>query len=153
MADASTLADERRGSSGLLSAVGADIDSASIAQMRAACSLPVAAAGPDARCSCWIWSPDRGVLATRGAVIPYAVGVDIACRVRLECLGMAPEALGHEHVRKQFRRAIEEETRFGVGARVFAAAAACGAGPRLGFARYVPGKGQGVEAARHERER
>ncbi|MFO0786235.1 MAG: RtcB family protein [Phycisphaerales bacterium] len=96
---------------------GADIDSASIAQMRAACSLPVAAAGalmPDAHVGYGL--PIGGVLATRGAVIPYAVGVDIACRVRLSVLGMAPEALGHEHVRKQFRRAIEEETRFGVGA-------------------------------------
>ncbi len=56
------------------------IDPAAIAQMRAAMSLPVAVAGalmPDAHVGYGL--PIGGVLATSETVIPYAVGVDIAC--------------------------------------------------------------------------
>ncbi len=56
------------------------IDAGAIAQMRAAMSLPVAVAGalmPDAHIGYGL--PIGGVLATSETVIPYAVGVDIAC--------------------------------------------------------------------------
>ncbi len=83
--------------------------------MDAACRLPVAVAGalmPDAHVGYGL--PIGGVLATRNAVIPYAVGVDIACRMKMTVLDVPLDWLA----RKQDRliRAIEEETRFGVGA-------------------------------------
>jgi len=54
------------------------------------------------------------VLATDNAVIPYAVGVDIACRMKMTVLDIPIDDLD----RKQDRltRAIGAETRFGVGA-------------------------------------
>ena len=54
-----------------------------------ACSLPVAVAGalmPDAHLGYGL--PIGGVLATENAVIPYAVGVDIACRMKLTVLDL-----------------------------------------------------------------
>jgi tRNA-splicing ligase RtcB len=58
--------------------------------------------------------PIGGVLATDNAVIPYAVGVDIACRMKMTVLDLGPAALDTESQR--LTRAIETETRFGVGA-------------------------------------
>jgi tRNA-splicing ligase RtcB len=63
---------------------GDDLDPASIKQMANACALPVAVAGalmPDAHVGYGL--PTGGVLATENAVVPYAVGVDIACRMKL----------------------------------------------------------------------
>src|SRR5215207_4654631 len=60
------------------------IEAESRAQMDVAMRLPVSVAGalmPDAHIGYGL--PIGGVLATDNAVIPYAVGVDIACRVRL----------------------------------------------------------------------
>jgi tRNA-splicing ligase RtcB len=54
------------------------------------------------------------VLAIRNAVIPYAVGVDIACRMKMTVLDLPVDAL--ERDQKRFTRALETETRFGVGA-------------------------------------
>ncbi|MBL9119355.1 MAG: RtcB family protein [Phycisphaerae bacterium] len=85
-------------------------------QMRVAAMLPVAVGAalmPDAHVGYGI--PIGGVLATDNAVVPYAVGVDIACRVRLSVLDMKPHAL--ERHDDKFVKAIESETRFGVGAR------------------------------------
>ena len=53
-----------------------------------ACLLPVSVAGalmPDAHASYGL--PIGGVLATDNAVIPYAVGVDIACRMKMTIIG------------------------------------------------------------------
>jgi tRNA-splicing ligase RtcB len=58
--------------------------------------------------------PIGGVLATDGAVIPYAVGVDIACRMKLTVLDLPVTVLDHDDA--PLRQAIEKETRFGVGA-------------------------------------
>ena len=63
---------------------GADLEPQAVQQMANACALPVAVAGalmPDAHVGYGL--PIGGVLATENAVIPYAVGVDIACRMRL----------------------------------------------------------------------
>ena len=63
---------------------GDQIQDNAIEQLRTACSLPIAVRGalmPDAHLGFGL--PVGGVLATRNAVIPYAVGVDIACRMRL----------------------------------------------------------------------
>jgi tRNA-splicing ligase RtcB len=57
-------------------------DPKSIEQMRVACELPVAVQGalmPDNHLGYGL--PIGGVLATHNSVIPYAVGVDIACRM------------------------------------------------------------------------
>jgi tRNA-splicing ligase RtcB len=53
------------------------------------------------------------VLATDNAVIPYAVGVDIACRMKMTVLDLPVRALSEDQPR--LANAIERETRFGVG--------------------------------------
>ncbi len=58
--------------------------------------------------------PIGGVLATRNAVIPYAVGVDIACRVKMSVLDLPLRLLDDDPHR--LRKALGEETRFGIGA-------------------------------------
>lgn len=93
---------------------GKDLDPKSIEQMENACSLPVSVRGalmPDAHVGYGL--PIGGVLATRNAVIPFAVGVDIACRMKMTVLDMPPDAL--EKQVDRLRSAIERETRFGVG--------------------------------------
>jgi len=57
--------------------------------------------------------PIGGVLATDNAVIPYAVGVDIACRMMLTVFDLPPERLKEDEGR--FKKIIEQNTRFGVG--------------------------------------
>jgi tRNA-splicing ligase RtcB len=58
--------------------------------------------------------PIGGVLATENAVIPYAVGVDIACRMKLSVLDIPATDL--KRIEDQLERALERETVFGVGA-------------------------------------
>jgi tRNA-splicing ligase RtcB len=94
---------------------GDDFDASALDQMNNACRLPVAVAGalmPDAHVGYGL--PIGGVLAVTDAVIPYAVGVDIACRMKLTVLDLPLGALEKERTR--FTRALEGETRFGVGA-------------------------------------
>ena len=96
---------------------GRDLDAQSVRQMERACSLPVALAGalmPDAHVGYGL--PIGGVLATDNAVIPYAVGVDIACRMKLTVLDMPLSTLQHDRGTDRLRKAITAETRFGVGA-------------------------------------
>ena len=90
------------------------IDPEAIAQMDQAMRLPVSVAGalmPDAHIGYGI--PIGGVLATDGVVIPYAVGVDIACRMRLSVFQDSPNVIGQRV--EQFKKALMEQTRFGVG--------------------------------------
>ncbi len=79
--DASKWADALRETALPFQVWGGDgIDAAAKAQMENALRLPVAVAGalmPDAHVGYGL--PIGGVLATQGTVIPYAVGVDIAC--------------------------------------------------------------------------
>lgn len=93
---------------------GDDLDPASIDQMRYACSLPVSRQGalmPDAHVGYGL--PIGGVLATEGAVIPYAVGVDIACRMKLSVLDLP---VGMLDAPERLEKALHAETKFGVGA-------------------------------------
>ena len=63
---------------------GSGLETEAVKQMANACALPVSVAGalmPDAHVGYGL--PIGGVLATDNAVIPYAVGVDIACRMKL----------------------------------------------------------------------
>ena len=94
---------------------GQNLDSAALQQMENACSLPVSAAGalmPDAHVGYGL--PIGGVLATRESVIPYAVGVDIACRVKLSVFDFPVKRLKGEA--DKLKRILEENTRFGIGA-------------------------------------
>ena len=94
---------------------GEHLEHDAVMQMEKACLLPVSVAGalmPDAHVGYGL--PIGGVLATVNAVIPYAVGVDIACRMKMTVLDIPVRDL--EQKQDRLTRAIEAETRFGVGA-------------------------------------
>jgi tRNA-splicing ligase RtcB len=68
---------------------GEGLEPEAVNQMGRACQLPVSVAGalmPDAHVGYGL--PIGGVLATDNAVIPYAVGVDIACRMKMTVLDL-----------------------------------------------------------------
>ena len=93
---------------------GTDIDQASHVQMKQACAVPLArgaALMPDAHVGYGL--PIGGVLALENAVIPYAVGVDIACRMKLSVLDVPVSTLEDNFDR--CRHALEQGTRFGIG--------------------------------------
>lgn len=94
---------------------GEELEEEAVNQMDKACLLPVSVAGalmPDAHVGYGL--PIGGVLATENAVIPFAVGVDIACRMKMTVLDLPLRDL--ERKQDRLARAIETETRFGVGA-------------------------------------
>ena len=94
---------------------GDQIEPEARAQMDAAMALPVALAGalmPDAHVGYGL--PIGGVLATDNAVIPYGVGVDIACRMMMTVFDVPPDLLRTQ--RDLYVAAIESNTRFGLGA-------------------------------------
>src|SRR5438105_14807696 len=73
---------------------GSDLEPDAVQQLKNACQLPVAVSGalmPDAHVGYGL--PIGGVLATDDAVIPYAVGVDIACRMKMTVLDLPVTAL------------------------------------------------------------
>src|SRR5688572_32972421 len=93
---------------------GEGLEEGSLEQMRHAVRLPVAVAGalmPDAHVGYGL--PIGGVLATENAVIPYAVGVDIACRMRLSVYDVP--ATDIKRLNEQLVRALHRETKFGTG--------------------------------------
>jgi tRNA-splicing ligase RtcB (3'-phosphate/5'-hydroxy nucleic acid ligase) len=93
---------------------GTDLEPDAVQQLKNACRLPVALSGalmPDAHVGYGL--PIGGVLATHEAVIPYAVGVDIACRMKMTVLDLPLGTLAGDASR--LTRAIERETRFGIG--------------------------------------
>ncbi len=94
---------------------GEGLDAPAVQQMVNACALPVAVAGalmPDAHVGYGL--PIGGVLAVDNAVIPYAVGVDIACRMKLTVYDRAASAIAGQ--RDRLANLLEGETCFGVGA-------------------------------------
>jgi len=94
---------------------GTGLEPDAVQQMKNACQLPVAVSGalmPDAHVGYGL--PIGGVLATKDAVIPYAVGVDIACRMKMTVLDLPVSTLTDDQSR--LAKALERETRFGVGA-------------------------------------
>ena len=94
---------------------GSDLEPGCVRQMENACKLPVAVSGalmPDAHPGYGL--PIGGVLATKNAVIPYAVGVDIACRMKMSVLDLPLESFTRDPAK--LAKAIETETRFGIGA-------------------------------------
>ncbi len=83
-------------------------------QMDVAMRLPVAVQGalmPDAHKGYGL--PVGGVLAARNAVIPYAVGMDIGCRMCLSVLDLPVSRLDHD--RNDLTRTLKENSRFGKG--------------------------------------
>lgn len=95
---------------------GDDLDQGSQDQINRACELPMACGAalmPDAHVGYGL--PIGGVLATEGHVIPYAVGVDIACRMRMTVIDMPSETL--ESKFDDYAKSLQNGTRFGVGAQ------------------------------------
>ncbi|MEM8875737.1 MAG: RtcB family protein [Planctomycetota bacterium] len=95
---------------------GRDLDDNAVKQMDVARRLPVAVSSalmPDAHLGYGL--PIGGVLATDNAVIPYAVGVDIACRMRLTVFDVPADQL--DGMRGKLTNALQRETRFGMGAK------------------------------------
>ncbi|MCB0319584.1 MAG: RtcB family protein [Bdellovibrionales bacterium] len=95
---------------------GEDIERDALQQMKNACELPIAvkaALMPDAHVGYGL--PIGGVLATDNAVVPYAVGVDIACRVKLTVFDIPASEI--ERRREPLAHAIERNTEFGIGAK------------------------------------
>ena len=90
------------------------IEEGAIKQMEVAMQLPVTVAGslmPDAHQGYGL--PIGGVLATKNAIIPYGVGVDIGCRMALSIYDI-PEAFYYENEAK-FKRELVAQTKFGAG--------------------------------------
>lgn len=93
----------------------AHIEAGAVAQMSTALRLPIAVAGalmPDAHQGYGL--PIGGVLATRNAIIPYGVGVDIGCRMCLSIFDVSEAAFRASE--SQFKRELIAQTLFGAGA-------------------------------------
>ncbi len=82
-------------------------------QMKTAMKLPIVRKGalmPDSHLGYGL--PIGGVLATEGAVIPYAIGMDIGCRMSLTIYEASERYLKmHEH---KFKNSILKNTAFGL---------------------------------------
>lgn len=92
------------------------IDDGAIEQMEEACRLPDAVGAalmPDAHIGYGL--PIGGVLALENAVCPYAVGVDIACRMKLSILDLPVSALEDDKRFPDFQKALQNGTVFGAG--------------------------------------
>jgi tRNA-splicing ligase RtcB len=84
---------------------GEGLEHGAVMQMEKACLQPVTVAGalmPDAHVGYGL--PIGGVLATENTVIPYAVGVDIACRMKMTVLDIPMQDL--ERHQDRLTRAI-----------------------------------------------
>lgn len=94
---------------------GEGLEAGAVDQMKHAARLPVAVLGalmPDAHVGYGL--PIGGVLATENAVIPYAVGVDIACRMKLSVFDIPASDI--KRLNDQLVRVLQRETKFGTGA-------------------------------------
>ena len=85
-------------------------------QMRDAMRLPVSVGGalmPDSHQGYGL--PIGGVLATDGVVIPYAVGVDVACRMRMTVFDVPAQVTDEK--RAELAEALLRNTNFGAGGK------------------------------------
>jgi tRNA-splicing ligase RtcB (3'-phosphate/5'-hydroxy nucleic acid ligase) len=90
------------------------IEDGALKQMQTAVKLPVSVAGalmPDAHQGYGL--PIGGVLATDNAIIPYAVGVDIGCRMCLSVFDIPAKELKDRTA--YFQRELVAHTLFGAG--------------------------------------
>ena len=84
------------------------------AQMKQACSMPSAIAAACMSDSHLGFSlPIGGVLALDNAISPFAVGVDIACRMKMSIIDLAPNSI--ENKFNLYKEALEQGTMFGIG--------------------------------------
>jgi len=92
---------------------GKGTESSAKQQMELAARLPISVQGalmPDAHMGFGL--PIGGVLATDNAVIPYAVGMDIGCRMALSIIDESDSFLKrHEY---QIKQALKNHTHFGM---------------------------------------
>lgn len=91
------------------------IEPGALHQMEVAMKLPVTVAGalmPDAHQGYGL--PIGGVLATRNAVIPYGVGMDIGCRMCMSIYDIPP-VFERQHVQR-YKKVLTDQTRFGQAA-------------------------------------
>ena len=92
------------------------IEKNTVAQMEGAMRLPVSVGGalmPDAHLGYGL--PVGGVLATEDAVIPWAVGVDIGCRMRLSVFDVSPDLLNART--DDLADVLLRNTNFGAGSK------------------------------------
>lgn len=95
---------------------GEDFEPQTLQQLQNAARLTVSQAAalmPDGHPGYGL--PIGGVLGTENSVIPYGVGVDIACRMRLSIFNESPAILKAQGDR--LRKALLFNTRFGIGDR------------------------------------
>lgn len=92
-----------------------NIEAGALNQMNIAMRLPVTVAGalmPDAHQGYGL--PIGGVLATKNAIIPYGVGVDIGCRMALSIFDIEESFFKEQE--SKFKRELIAFTKFGAGA-------------------------------------
>ncbi len=97
----------------------ADAEGGALEQMNNSLRLPSATRGalmPDAHRGYGL--PIGGVLETEGTIIPYAVGVDIACRMKISVLDIDPSVLEDPKGSQHLERALMQETAFGTGVKL-----------------------------------
>lgn len=90
------------------------IEEGALQQMKTAMKLPVSIAGalmPDAHQGYGL--PIGGVLATKNAIIPYGVGVDIGCRMALSVYDI--DELFFNENQAKFKRELIAQSNFGAG--------------------------------------
>lgn len=90
-----------------------EIDSSAKKQMELAMALPISVQGalmPDAHAGYGM--PIGGVLATRNALIPYAVGMDIGCRMSLTIFEEREKYV--QRYTQPIKQAIQQYTHFGM---------------------------------------
>lgn len=88
------------------------IDEGAINQMETAMKLPITVAGalmPDAHQGYGL--PIGGVLATKNAVIPYGVGVDIGCRMCMSIYDIPASFVNQNQ--KELKKMLVNNTKFG----------------------------------------
>ena len=115
--ETAALEDELRGEALAYGVWGPDlIETGTTAQMEGAMRLPVSIGGalmPDAHLGYGL--PVGGVLATEGSVIPWAVGVDIACRMKLSVFDVSADLLDER--RDDLAEVLLRNTNFGPGSK------------------------------------
>ena len=92
---------------------GQGLEPEAVNQMLEACRLPVSLAGalmPDAHIGYGL--PIGGVLATDNSVIPYGVGVDIACRMKMSVLDWNPSLIAGMRGRGSSNEPDKSQTEF-----------------------------------------
>ena len=93
---------------------GEQIEEGALKQMNIAMQLPITIAGalmPDAHQGYGL--PIGGVLATKNAIIPYGVGVDIGCRMALTVYNLPVSYYEQHH--DTLKEIIVKNTKFGAG--------------------------------------